>query len=107
MNRKKRKQIKLKMRRERIRREKHERRSKLASPMAPLSDPLGGPDMWEVGPDEQLEQLPSPYQSERALLDLHEAMEERDFSGVEEMNAYLNTLTEDGLEQALGIMASC
>lgn len=102
MNRKRRKQIKLKMRRERIRREKHEQRSRPAYlPQGP-PDPSGGPDIWEVGPDEPLERMPSPYASERALLDLHEAMEGRDFSGVDEMNAYLNTLTEDGLEQALG-----
>ena len=91
MNRKKRNQVKLKMRRERIRREKHERQSRPTYlPQGP-PDPSGGPDMWEAGPDEPIERMPSPYVSERALLDLHEAMEGRDFSGVDEVNAYLNT----------------
>jgi tetratricopeptide (TPR) repeat protein len=73
---KKRREFRERLRRERIRRDKHEQRFR--------------PKREETQP-----RLPSRFASERGLLDLHAELEGKDFSSIEEANAYLEKLLDE------------
>lgn len=87
MNRNNRKLHKQAKRRERPRREKHAQRS---LPVRAEEDDSPAPGSV----------LPSSFASERALNEIHQLLEGREFGSKAEMNSFLETLLGDGLEKA-------
>ena len=100
MSRKIRLERKLRERRERIRREKHERRS-LAFPLRELVPDdevyFEEPDS-SAGPTEPGLRLPSAFVMERSLRDLRRTMESHNFSCVKEANSCLGALSAGELK---------
>ncbi len=100
MHKKDRKLHQQKLRRDRIRSEKHARQSDVGEERSlalPGSGEMPGPE------DEDLSSRPllHPFAAEQALTQIHHLIEGRNFGSIDEANAFLATLTGQGLARAI------
>jgi tetratricopeptide (TPR) repeat protein len=89
-----------KLRRDRIRREKHIQQSKLAD-VGGLALPGFGDDPEPEDDGRPLPPLVHSYAAEHALNQIHHLIDGRKFESIEEANAFLSTLTGQGLQRAI------
>lgn len=87
-----------KLRRDRIRRNKHlTRTAPQDAGLWEVPDLEEGPEEFDLPPAA----LAHPFIAEQSLYAMHQLLEGKDFSNIDEANAFLATLTGHGLERAL------